>query len=405
MNARAETHVLEGLSAQCAGDHSVRQAWIDRLRTAVIVLVVNMHCCVTYSYVGDWYLKDGPEGSLREKLPYIFWIFHLQSFFMGLLFFIAGSMADAAIRRHGASRFMRERLLRLGAPALLYMTVLHPLIVFGLLRSGARIDDVQWMSAYKLYFTTGQVLSGSGPMWFVIALLLFSAALAVWRGLSNKWRVTERRAAPRASAIVAFAAVLAIATAVTRCYLPIGTSVLNLQLCYFPQYIGAFAVGVLAGAEGWLSELAASRQAKVAGQIAITAGPLALGLLLFLGGGPTEGPRPGEHGPILYFGGWNAQAYWAAAWEQFTGVGLALGMLAWFKRRTAQERPLWQWLTQRSFAVYLFHAPILIWLTLQFRSIHVDQLSHVLLLTVIGLMASFVVADGARRIPWLRRAL
>ena len=29
-----------------------RFAWIDNLRTLVIVLVVNMHACVTYSHVG-----------------------------------------------------------------------------------------------------------------------------------------------------------------------------------------------------------------------------------------------------------------------------------------------------------------------------------------------------------------
>lgn len=378
-----------------------RRPWIDNLRTAVIVLVVNMHCCVTYSHVGDWYLKDGPEGSLFEKLPYIFWIFHLQSFFMGLLFFVAGSLADGAIDRHGVRSFWRERLWRLGAPALLYMLVLHPLIVFGLLGHRSTGANASWLSDYSRYFGTGRFFSGSGPLWFVLALLLFTAVLAAWRAMSPNVLHAERPA-PRARTLLLFALGLAMSTAMVRGVLPIGTSIFNLQLCYFPQYIAAFVAGIVAHRGGWLAELVSSDRARNAGWLALLGGPLLLGLLLFVGGGPTEGPGPGDHGPILYFGGWNVRAAGAAFWEQLTGVGLALGMMAWFQRGFDRQA---RWLAERSFGVYLFHAPILVALTLLFRGFDLGQLPKIMLLTVCTTAASLAVADLARRTPGLRRVV
>lgn len=60
--------------------------WIDHLRLFVIMLVVNMHACVTYSHVGGWYITSANEPTLAQKIPFILWQGSLQSFFMGLLF-------------------------------------------------------------------------------------------------------------------------------------------------------------------------------------------------------------------------------------------------------------------------------------------------------------------------------
>src|SRR5258708_38511031 len=94
----------------------VRVPWVDHLRTLVILLVVNMHACVTYSHVGSWYVLSEQEPSLGAKIPFILWQGHLQSFFMGLLFFVAGYFAHSSLARRGPAAFVRERLFRLGLP-------------------------------------------------------------------------------------------------------------------------------------------------------------------------------------------------------------------------------------------------------------------------------------------------
>ena len=96
-----------------------RFAWVDNLRTLMIVLVVNMHACVTYSHVGSWYRMEGAEPAMPVKIAFIFWQGHLQAFFMGLLFFLAGFFAQHSLERRGTRSFLQERWRRLGLPSLL----------------------------------------------------------------------------------------------------------------------------------------------------------------------------------------------------------------------------------------------------------------------------------------------
>ena len=385
--------------AAAAASRETRWVWADNVRTAIILLVVNIHCCVTYSYVGSWYVNDGPERSLTAKLPFILWEFHLQAFFMGLLFFLAGIFADGAIRRRGPGLFLRERLLRLGLPSLLYMVFLQPLIVCGLLAHSTLPGDPTRLALYVRYLTTTRVLRGNGPMWFALALLFFSAVLALWRSFSPLKTTHLSHPAPGVGGLLAFAAVLVLATTVTRVFFPIETNFYNFQLCFFPQYIAAFVVGLAAAKGGWVRELVASRRARLAGWLGLIGGPLAFLLLIFLGG------TTADHGVKLYFGGWNLRALGLAVCEQFAGLGLALGMMAWFQRSFNRENPVARWLSARSFAVYVLHPPILVGLTLCFRPIPIGPCLHVVLLTLTGLGLSFAVADVIKRVPGLRRIL
>lgn len=140
---------------------SPRLPWIDHLRTFVIVLVVNMHACVTYSHVGDWYAMSSQEPTLAAKVPFILWQASLQSCFMALLFFVAGYFAHGSLNRRGTVAFLRERLFRLGLPALVYMLVIHPFILLGLNPWGADFGSAA--AFYLKFLRTGRWLSASGP--------------------------------------------------------------------------------------------------------------------------------------------------------------------------------------------------------------------------------------------------
>jgi fucose 4-O-acetylase-like acetyltransferase len=379
-----------------------RIAWVDNLRTAIIVMVVNMHACVTYSHVGSWYIKEVPEPAMGMKLAFIVWQFGLQSFFMGLLFFVAGFFSHRSLGRRGPARFLLERAFRLGLPALLYMAIIHPFMVFVLL-GHPRIPDRPPLGALcSAYVASGDVLRGSGPLWFVLALLLFSAVLASWRSLrpaSSQVMDPGGVAAPGPSMLLIFGIALGLVTFGVRLVQPIGTNVLNFQLCFFPQYIAAFAVGVAAGRNGWLEALANSPRARVAGWLGVTAGPALLVLLLALGGPPTES------GPYRYEGGANWRAFGLALWEQLAGLGLGLGTLALFRKRWTQAGRFARWLSDRSFGVYVLHAPVLVALTPLLRPLDASPFAKALLLTGLGVSASFAAAEIAHRVPGLRRVL
>jgi len=361
----------------------------------MIVLVVNMHACVTYSHVGSWYVNSPVEPSLGEKIPYIVWQAHLQSFFMGLLFFIAGYFANGSLARRGPGPFLRERLARLGLPTLLYMLVIHPFIVRGI--DPWHIDFGPAAAYYGRYIASGRFIGSTGPLWFAEALLLFCAVLAAWRSLWGAPAAPGPASPvpPSAGAILLYALVTGAATFAVRLVQPLGTNILNLQLGYFVQYVAAFAAGVAAARNGWLLALSASRASGWIGVAAVFLGPASLLAMLVAGG---------KSGVDSFAGGWHWAALGLSMWEQFAGIGLSLGLMYFFARHLAADGAVLRWMADRSFAVYVLHAPVIIWLYLVLpQSLPISAL--VLVMTVAGLGLTFVLADLARRTPGLRAIL
>ena len=105
---------------------SARLLFVDNLRWVIIMLVVSMHAADTYSPLGNWYFVDRTRLSAAELLAFAAWQMYLQSFFMGLLFFIAGYFVPSSLRRKGSVRFLCDRGFRLGLPVLFYMLLLGP---------------------------------------------------------------------------------------------------------------------------------------------------------------------------------------------------------------------------------------------------------------------------------------
>lgn len=332
---------------------------------------------------------------------FVFWQGHLQAFFMGLLFFLSGVFAHRSLARRGPGPFLRERLIRLGLPALLYMLVIQPFMVYVLLGHPQIPDRPRLAVLYGRYLASGRVLSGNGPLWFALALLVFCAALAAWRMLRKSPEPSAQPtvAPPGVTTLLGFGAVLVLTTFLVRLLQPVGTNVLNFQLCHFPRYIAAFAVGVAAGKHGWLESFVASRRTRIGGWLGFAGGPPLLALVVWCGGIPPDG------GPNPYEGGWNPQAFGLAAWEQLAGLGISLGLLAFFHRRCDAASRLSTWLSERAFAVYVLHAPVLVVLTFGPRGLGTNPFLRAALLTVAGLAASFLVAGLAKRTPGLEKIL
>ena len=76
----------------------------------MIILVLSMHACDTYSPFGNWYYVDRQTTGLGTKLFFGVYQSFLQAFFMAVLFFIAGYFSAAAYDRKGFSQFVRDRV-------------------------------------------------------------------------------------------------------------------------------------------------------------------------------------------------------------------------------------------------------------------------------------------------------
>jgi len=378
-----------------------RRLFIDNLRWTMILLVVGMHAAVTYSPFGNWYYRDGAATDRLSALAFGTFQAFLQAFFMSLLFAVSGYFACASLLRKGPASFLRDRAIRLGVPVLLYMLAIGPATECFVARSWRMPPSSSFGREWFRHIVDGRVLGESGPLWFCVALLIFSAVYAVLQGVTPPagHRTTgEGEGDPTLAAMLAFVLAMAAGTFAIRLIVPSGKAVFNLQLGDFPQYVLMFAAGVHARRTGWLDRLSASSGRRWA-----TGGVLLGGLawVLIIGlGGALQGKTQ------AYGGGWTWQAAAKALWESWVCVSFSLRLFTLYRARFDTQGRLTRWLSANAFAVYVFHPPILIAVT---RLLHVWSMPSLVKFAtawVLGGAASLIFAAlVARRTPVLRAFL
>jgi surface polysaccharide O-acyltransferase-like enzyme len=327
-------------------------------------------------------------------LFFAFYETHLQAFFMGILFLIAGYFAASSLDRKGPRRFIADRAVRLGIPTLIYALLIHPLIRF-LLESSANHRLVFQPANYVHYIVSLEFLSGTGPMWFALALLIFCCGYAVLRTVSNRRDVSNTTRLPTDRTMLALIAVMATGSFLVRLVQPIGTSIMNMQLCFFVQYIVLFTIGAAVRRMDLFTRIPTAFGMRWL-RLAVLIGPLIWAGIIVVARPTPEQLTGGLH--------WQSAAY--SIWESFFCAGMCVGLLTLFRRRWDTQGALARFLSANSFAVYMFHAPILVALGLAMSHWAAPPFAKFLLLSALGLVASFAIADQLlRRIPGLRRIL
>jgi hypothetical protein len=385
-----------------------RLAWIDNLRWLVIVMVVLIHICATYSGLGGWYYRE--EARLEAISQIVFYAYEIfsQSFFMGFLFLLAGHFLPAAYDRKGFGRFVLDRLVRLGGPTAVFMFVLHPLTDFIkklFLQPPVRLADIP--AFYEWYVGNLVFFRETGPLWFALALLVFTLVYGFVRRTAEALGAPPQaasppacpgrlwRAAPSDGTVVVLIALMAASSFLVRLVQPIGTSWYNMQLCFFPQYVVLFLIGLWSKRSGFLASVP-YRFGLRWFRLALAAGIPAWAGLLAAGGlfsGKLEAFGGGLH--------WQAAAY--SLWEAFFCVGVILGLIVLYRERANLRGRLTGFLADNNFGVYVFHTPILVAVSLAFRTQAMHPLAKALIVAALVLPACFLFAALVRRVPGLRR--
>jgi surface polysaccharide O-acyltransferase-like enzyme len=373
--------------AESGAPRGQRLAFIDNIRWSMIILVLSMHACDTYSPFGNWYYVDRQPSGLATKLSFGVYQSFLQAFFMAALFFIAGYFSASAFDRKGFATFVRDRFLRLGLPTLLYMFVIGPLTQYFLSWTwGSGGFGHQWL----VHLKDGEWLSETGPMWFCAALLVFSICYGLARIAG--WR--ERSIEPAAGTIAIFIAVMALATFLVRIAIDGSASVLNMHPGDFPQYILMYVAGAYGYRGDWLARLAdrsCLRWAAVALSLSV---PLFAALVGF--GGGLQGDT------AQYSGGFNPVSAGKCLWEALVCVGMGLLMLAIYRRSFNEQGPFARFLSDNAFGVYLIHPPILIACALVLHPLAWPAVAKAALLTALAAIGSFAASAFVLRKSPLR---
>ena len=375
-----------------------RMLFIDNVRWAMIVLVLGMHAAVTYSPLGDWYYREHPKLDIATTLFFVTFQGLLQGFFMALLFFVAGYFAASSVDAKGPASFMAGRLYRLGLPTLLYVAAIGPVTEYFIAHSWR--THASFGHEMGLYVTRGRFLSGTGPMWFCAALLLFTGVYAAWRAVAPARRdpPSQGSRAMGAGQVVLAIAALAGATFLVRLAFPLGSSVFNMQLAYFPSYVMLFALGIVARRREWITRTD-DRFALMTAAVCVGVG-LAAWLPLLVLGGALSG------GMTSYAGGLHWQSAALASWESLVCFGMTFGVLVGFRTWMQRQGSFSKFMSDHAFAVYVIHPPILVGLALLLSPVAIAPAAKFAALWCLSATVCFgLAAPLARRVPLIGRIL
>jgi glucan biosynthesis protein C len=381
-----------------------RLAYLDHLRATLVALVVVHHVALIYGAIAPFYYLEPP---FDDPLAYtVLGVFALtnQAWFMGTLFLLAGFFTPGSFDRRGASAFVRTRLIRLGIPLLVGMFVLIPLAAIGFFLMPASITGIDAPLTWAAY----PELVGLGPLWFIAMLLVFDLGYVGYRWLA-RGRGMPRNAQdafPGSPAIGLFVLGLAVASYLWRMVVPLGQDVDVVlpalafpTIAYLPQYLSLFVLGIVARRRGWLDALPLS--AGVVGFVAVLAA-----MVLLFPVALTGRPFAVEFIPDAVFQGggtWQSAAY--ALWDSIVAVGMSLAAITFFRARFSGTSALGTLAAQNSYAVYVIHATLLVYIAYALRDLSLPALLMFVVVSVITVPACFAVAWLIRRIPVVAKVL
>jgi surface polysaccharide O-acyltransferase-like enzyme len=348
----------------------------------VIAVVVVWHTATAYLGGSDWYYVD--PATSKAWVTVFFPASVISLFALGPLFLVAGWFSARSLAHKGAGAFARTRLLRLGAPLIVFIFVINPLASYlGGLGRGLHPNLADYLSgAYA-----------AGPMWFVAALLAFSLTYALLRRVhpapvARRWSGTQ---------VMAAAAVLIAVTAfaVWRWWPPDDASTfLDLRWQSWPQGAVLFALGVWAGEAGRLEELTAWARRLGWTALAAAASFVALGVY--------EKAR-GQLASTLHSVGWASML--GMVLYGIISVAFTVWFTALIRARWSGDGPLRARAARASYATYFLHPLVLTAIMVLFASLALAPELAFLVVAVVAAPACFLVGHAATRVPGISKVL
>lgn len=359
------------------------------------MLVVVFHTSIAYGAGGSWILEDVDKSqfTLSMVLLTIFTLVN-QAYFMALFFFLSAYFIPGSYDRKGPLQFMKDRLIRLGVPLLVYYFGIGPMTI--------------WYARYRGMETLGEFYASRvfsfqttffGPAWFLEASLWFAVIYTLLRLILRAYaKDSERRHSasfPTNRTLLITALFAGITAFGLRLIFPTGTGPLELQLGYFPLYILLFCAGIIARRNNWLDQIPA-KMAAAWRWIAIGVIPLLpIGLILT---GALEGN-------LQLYGGVNIQALLYAIWEPFVCFGIILALLVRYRTRYNKTSAFRSWLSKHAYTVFIIHPPVIVGWTMAFHGLPLPPIMKWVLVSGLALVTCFAAAGLIRSVPGTQKVL
>lgn len=364
-----------------------RLAWADNLKVVLVAGVVVAHVLIAYTGVGTWVLD---EPHVRDPLLSVLMLLVLLGGLVGmpLFFLVAGLFTPPSLERKGTRGFIAGRALRLLVPMALFVFLISPPIEY------VDSDNAGWTGTFWEFVPTMWWPPAPGPTWFLGVLFVFSVAYAVLRAVRPR---RDQPAVPlRAWHLVVAGLTITVLSFVVRLAVPLGEEWARLAIGQAPAWTVGFAMGVLAGENGWLTPLE-RRLAKVVRWTGWAASVACLALIV---GGVTLGADL-----EAFMGGGTWQSLVLAFLEGPIVVALSLWLVDVFRRRFERRGARARDLGRAAYATFFIHQLVLVGMVLAVRQVSWPPEVEFLTVVVLGVALSFGFGLVLVRLPGTSRIL
>ena len=235
-----------------------RLLFIDNIRVFLTILVILHHLMIIYAGSGSFLYTEGRQDTITAVLGTWFCAVN-QAYFMGFFLLISAYFVPGSYDRKGAGHFLKDRLIRLGIPLVVYSWIISPLtwVVITYVTQGQILPWWEYLPGVRFESLIGARAAVVRRSAAHLHAGLRGGAEALPAQRAGAARARSTADFPSSKAIVLFAVLMAVATFVIRLWHPVGWnfSPLNLQFPFFVQYIALFVVGLIAYRRNWLASL------------------------------------------------------------------------------------------------------------------------------------------------------
>lgn len=357
---------------------AVRKNYLDNIRWITVVIVVLYHVLYMYNAEG----VSGGIGQITKlsTQPYDIFQYLVYPWFMPVLFIVAGISSRLYLEKHTNKEFIKSRTTKLLVPSTLGLFVFQFIQGYVSMNLG---DGVAALAAagvpkFVIYFI--MVATGSGVLWFVHLLWIYSVVLVLIRKI-EKGKLLEVGSKAQMWLIVLL-------------FFPIwgAAQILNAPIVSVYRFAFYFVFFML-GYYVFSNEEVMDKLKKYAVVFIVIGVALSISFAVInfiIRGGSNFGDKPVNRGPL-----YAACAYFGS-----------LAMLSGMARFGDFSNDFTKWMSSHSFGLYVFHYLGISTVALVFAK---NALLPAPLCYLLSLIAGFLFGYGLyaiiSRIPFFRWAI
>ena len=157
----------------------MRKKYIDNIRWITVSLVVVYHVFYIFNASGVF----GGVGSLSDVQYQDAILYILYPWFMLLLFVVSGMCARFYLQTHTHKEFVKAKTVKLLLPSTIGLFVFWWILGYFNLKMGGAFESIGTVPGPILYIIMS--LSGTGPLWYIQMLWIFSVLLVPFRKIEK----------------------------------------------------------------------------------------------------------------------------------------------------------------------------------------------------------------------------